>query len=74
MLTGLLLMTWSALVYTTQDHLPRGSTTQKELGPPMSIMNQENSLKDLPTSQSGGGIFSVEVPSSWIILTCVRLF
>ena len=46
------------LCYTTLDHLPRGGTTSDGLGPPTSIINQEND--QLAYSQSGGGIFSVE--------------
>ena len=32
------------LPYTTQDHIPRGSTTQNRLEPPALIINQENAL------------------------------
>lgn len=37
----------SLLSYTTQDHLPKGSTTYSVLYLPMSIINQENVLTDL---------------------------
>lgn len=44
--------------YTTQDHLSEG------LGPPTSIISQENGSTDLPKGQSDGNIFSTDVPSS----------
>lgn len=40
---------------------------------PTLIIDQENASKHLPIGQSDGGIFSVEVPASQIIQTCVKL-
>jgi hypothetical protein len=55
------------LSYTIQDHLLRGSTIHSRLGLPTSIINRENCtigrLAQQP-GQSGGHIFSIEVPSS----------
>ena len=39
-------------------------TIHGELGPPISIMNQEKCLKGLLTDQSLGDIFKIENPSS----------
>jgi hypothetical protein len=52
-----LLSLWS---FTIQDHLPRGDVILRELGPPTSIMKQENVPSDLPTGQSDGGILLSE--------------
>jgi hypothetical protein len=40
---------FSLLSYRTQDHQPRDGTTHNVLGPPTSIINQENGPTDLPT-------------------------
>ena len=32
----------SLVSYSTQDHLPRDSTAHSEMGPPTSLINQEN--------------------------------
>ena len=63
-LTGLL----SLLPYMTLDHLSRGG-----LGPPTSIINQENSPTDLPMGQSGGNIFSIEATSFQMTLASIHL-
>ncbi|KAL6082550.1 hypothetical protein STEG23_001581 [Scotinomys teguina] len=47
-----------------KDHLSRADTTHRRLGPPKSIINQENTY----TCQSDGGIFLIEVSSSQVIL------
>lgn len=39
------------------------------LDPPISITNQENALTDLSMAQSGGDIFSAELPSFQMTLT-----
>ena len=46
-----------------------GGTTQTELCPPTSIINQKNA----PTGCSGEGIFSMNVPSSQETPICVKL-
>ena len=38
----------------TQDHLPKAGKTHSGLGPPISIINQENAPTDLLTYQSDG--------------------
>jgi hypothetical protein len=40
------------IFFTTQDLLPRHGTTNRKLGPPISIINQEKCPTDLPTGQS----------------------
>ena len=50
---------FSLLLYTTQDHVPRGGPAHCELEPSTSIISQST---DLPISQSDGGVFSVELP------------
>lgn len=40
--TGLL----SRLSYTLQDYVPRGGTAHSELGPPMSMTNQDHTPTD----------------------------
>ena len=37
------------LSYSVQDHLPRGCTTHRGLGPYSSIIHQGNARMDLPT-------------------------
>lgn len=52
---------FSLLSYTTQAHLPRGSTLHSELGLP-TITNKENAPKDLPTANL------IEAPSQlWLL-------
>ena len=46
LLTGLLLLACSA-TFLTQDHLFRGDTAHSGLGPPISIIDLENTLTDL---------------------------
>ena len=55
------------LSHSTQDYLPRGGggTAPKET--PTPITNRENTSIALPTGQSGGGIFSVEVRSLQLV-------
>lgn len=48
-------------------HHPHG------LGSPTSIINEENAPKELPTGQPDGDIFSIEAPSSQMILAYVKL-
>lgn len=68
------------LSYTTQTYLPRGvlSTVGWAL-PHQSLVKQMNAplptppIPELPTGQSDGGNFSVEVPSSPASLACVLL-
>ena len=62
------LQTLSYLSYTPQDHLPKVGANHKGLGPPTSITNQNNVLKDLPR-----GIFSTEVLPSQMVSTCVTM-
>lgn len=33
----------------TQNHVPRSGITYSDLGPPVSIINQENAPTDMPT-------------------------
>lgn len=47
--------------FTAQDHLPKGGTTHRGLGPRTSITNPENPHR-LAYRPSVGGIFSTEVP------------
>lgn len=47
-------------LFLVPGKMPRGGTTHSELGPPTSIINY-----DLLTDQADGGIFSVDVPSSF---------
>lgn len=42
--------TLAYLPYTSQDHLPRGSTTHSGLGPPSPVINR-NTVHRLPTSE-----------------------
>lgn len=51
------------------DHLPRGDAVYSGLNPSTSIINQEYALTILPTGQSDGSIFSLEVPSSHMTLS-----
>lgn len=61
------------LSYTLQDNLPRDSTTYSGLDPSTSIINQENVPEDLPTGQTDEEIFSTEVHSSQMTLSCINL-
>lgn len=61
----------SLVSYSTQNHQHMGGTTHGELRPPTSVIKQENAAQVCPhTTQSGGGIFSIEVFSSTMTLTC----
>lgn len=46
------------LAYFIQDHLPRDGSTHNELGPPMSIVDQENGRTGSSTGHSDEGILS----------------
>lgn len=50
-----------------------GGTIHKGLGPPITIVNEENAPTHLPTDRSYEGVFSVETPSSKMTLACVEL-
>lgn len=56
------------LSYTLQDNL-----TYSGLDPSTSIINQENAPADLPTGQTDEEIFSTEVHSSHMTLSCINL-
>lgn len=60
------------LSYSVWDHQPRDAAAYS-LGPLAVIMNQEKSTIGLPAGQSGGGVFSVDVFSSQMTLSRVRL-
>lgn len=50
-----------------------GGTAHRGLGPPTSIINEENALlTDLPPGQSEGGVFSID-SSSQMTSVCVKL-
>jgi hypothetical protein len=49
------------------------SNAHRWLDSPISIINQENTPKDLFIGQADGGIFSIEVPSSQKTLAFVKL-
>lgn len=51
---------------------PRDGPTHRELGPPLSVINQENAHR-LPTGQADGGISSTEVSSSQMKPARVKL-
>lgn len=53
----------SLISYITQDHLPRDDIIHYGLSPPSFIISQEKRVIVLPTGQSGGVTFSIEVPS-----------
>lgn len=55
----------SLVSYTTGDLLSRVSTTHSGLNSPLSIIDN-NSLTELLTGQSDGGIVSNEVPLSHV--------
>lgn len=59
----------SQLSYTTRD-LPRDSTVHNELGPPTSIY--QLLTKKMP-HRHAYSIFSLEIPSSQVILDCAKL-
>lgn len=63
----------SLLSFSTQNHQPRGSTGHSFLSPPASIVSLENVPHICPQVNFGGGIFSIEVPSSQMRLTCIKL-
>ena len=52
------------LSYIAQANLPRDGTDHGDLGPPTSIINQENVLTDMPTGQNDGGSSSTEALTS----------
>lgn len=59
--------------YTIKVQLPRVRTNHKDLVPPTSVVNQENSPTGLPTGDYDGGIFSIKVASSLMTLACIQL-
>lgn len=61
------------LSYTLEDNLPRDGPTYSGLDPSTSIINQENAPADLPTGQIDEEIFSTEVQSSRMTLSCINL-
>ena len=70
---GLLsLLSYSVWDHQPRDHQPRDAAAYS-LGPPAVITNPEKSTIGLPAGHSGGGVFSVEVFSSQMTLSCVRL-
>jgi hypothetical protein len=60
------------LSYYIQDHQPRNGNTHDGLSPPHQSLIKKMSYRP-PTTQSYGGIFLIEVLSSQIILTSVKL-
>lgn len=48
-------------LFQSQVYLPEDGATYNGLGPRTSIINQEKALRELPTVQSHGGIFLIEV-------------
>lgn len=62
---GLFHNLFSLLSYITQDHLLRDGPAHCELGPSISIINQE-SVPQTCWGQSDGGNLSTEVPSSQV--------
>ena len=52
--------------YNTQYHSPRSGTAHKVLGTLTSITNEENAPTGLPTGQSCGNIFPIEVLRLWV--------
>lgn len=67
--TGLLLL----LSYCSQDHQPKGVISYSELATPPYQSSSRKCIPGLPTGQSGGSIFSIDVPSSRMTLTYVKL-
>ena len=62
------------LSQTTKDCLPRGGTACPQWAGPFHSNHQSRKCTTgLPTGQSGGDIFSIEVPSSQMTLACVSL-
>lgn len=62
------------MLYTTQDHLLRVGTTQSDLGPFISIINQENAPQSrLQSSLIGDILFRLRFFFSRMALACVRL-
>lgn len=62
----------SLLFYTTQNHLPSHYDSQSGLGPPTSIINQENAPKDTLRDQSDEGNSSIEAPYFHMTLACTK--
>jgi hypothetical protein len=54
----------SLLSYSTGDHQSRSGTSHSDLGPPTSIINQENSWK----VNLVRGTFSTEIPSGLCVV------
>jgi len=61
------------LSYTLQENFPRDGPTYSGLDPSTSIINQGNAPADLPTGQTDEEIFSTEVHSSQMTLSCINL-
>lgn len=59
--------------YTTQDRLPRDSTTGSELGPRTWISNKENMWPHTCIGQPGGSESLAEVLPSLVTLVCAKL-
>ena len=73
LLTSLLPTAAQPLSYTTQNHQPWGGTTYSELGPPPSIVSQENEPQAYPQANLLRTFDPTEVPSSKMTLTGVKL-
>lgn len=63
----------SLLSYTIQNQLSRGGSTYSDLGLPLSVINQENAPKALPTGQSDEDNSSVETSFSLVTLDYITL-
>ena len=59
------------LYYIPRDRLSNGRTANSGLGPPMSIITQENDATDFPIGHSDGGVVSNVVYSSNRTLACI---
>lgn len=46
--------------YSSENDEPKGGTVQNVLGPPISIINQEQALQEVPAVKSSGGNYSVK--------------
>lgn len=57
----------------TQNNQPRGGTTHSVLSLFTSVVSQEYVPMDLCTGQTYRGIFSIEILSSQVILSCIKL-
>jgi hypothetical protein len=56
---------------TAQSYFLRGGTTHSGISPPKSITNHENVPTDLPTGQSDGSSFSIEILSPHVCLSFI---